>query len=90
VAKVQPVGMKSSVLVHELLPPVGPDSMPEQRRLDYESAYDAFMIKRWNDAKNKLKFMTQDGPSKFLQQFMDMHPSGPPADWDGVIPLEKK
>jgi adenylate cyclase len=90
VATVKPVGMNSSVLIHELLPPVGPDSMPEQRRLDYESAYDAFMIKRWNDAKNKLKFMTQDGPSNFLQQFMDKHPSGPPADWTGVIPLEKK
>jgi adenylate cyclase len=90
VAKVRPAGMANPVLVHELLPAVGPDSLPEQRRLDYESAFEAFMLKRWNDANNKLKYLTQDGPSKFLMDFMQQHPSGPPAEWTGVIPLEKK
>jgi adenylate cyclase len=90
VAKVKPAGMMTPVLIHELLPPVGHDSLPEQKRLDYESAFDAFMIKRWNDTRNKLKYMAQDGPSKFLQAFIDKNASGPPADWDGVISLERK
>ena len=82
--------MLNPVLINELLPPVGPDSMPEQKRLDYESAFEAFMIKRWKDTENKIKFLTYDGPSRFLQEFMSKHPGGPPPDWDGVIPLEKK
>jgi adenylate cyclase len=90
VAKVKPAGMMNSVLIHELLPPVGPDSLPEQKRLDYESAFDAFMIKRWNDTHNKIKYLTHDGPSRFLQEFMNKYPGGAPADWDGVIPLERK
>lgn len=90
VARVKPAGMSMPVLIHELLPPVGPESMPEQKRLDYESAFDAFMIKRWADTTNKLRFLQDDGPGKFLHRFMQEHPSGPPADWDGVIALDKK
>ncbi len=89
-AKVKPAGMSTPVLVHELMPPIGPEAMPEQKRLDYESAFDAFMIKRWTDTTNKLRFLQDDGPARFLQRFMQEHPSGPPADWDGVIPLDKK
>jgi adenylate cyclase len=90
VAKVKPAGMLNPVLIHELLPPVGPDSMSEQKRLEYESAFEAFILKRWKDTENKIKFLTYDGPSRFLQEFMSKHPGGPPPDWDGVIPLEKK
>ena len=47
VATVRPAGMKAPVPISELLPPVGPDSLPEPRRLDYESALDAFQVGRW-------------------------------------------
>jgi adenylate cyclase len=90
VARVLPAGLRTPVLVNELLPPVGPDALPEPKRLDYESAFDAFTARRWADTRNLLRFLGQDGPSEFLQEFMARHPAGPPAEWDGVIPLEKK
>jgi adenylate cyclase len=90
VGTVRPAGMRAPVMVSELLPPVGPDSLPEPRRLDYESALDAFQKGRWNDTRNLLKFLSGDGPSEFLMEFMNRHPDGPPKDWDGVIVLDKK
>jgi adenylate cyclase len=90
VAKVLPAGMQTPVVVNELLPPVGPDALPEPKRMDYESALDAFLARRWQDTRNLLKFLGQDGPGEFLLEFMQRHPGGPPADWDGVIPLERK
>jgi adenylate cyclase len=89
-AKVLPAGMQTPVLVSELLPPVGPDALPEPKRLDYESALDAFLAGRWPDTRNLLRFSGQDGPGEVLLAFMQRHPDGPPPDWDGVIPLEKK
>ena len=69
---------------------MGPDSLPEPKRLDYESAFDAFVAKRWQDTRNLLRFLTHDGPSEFLLDYLQHHPDGPADDWDGVIPLEKK
>jgi adenylate cyclase len=90
VAKVRPAGMAAPALASELLPPVGPDSLPEPKRLDFESAFDAFQAKRWQDTRNLLRFLTNDGPSEFLLDYLRHHPDGPPDGWDGVIPLEKK
>jgi adenylate cyclase len=90
VGTIRPAGMRAPVTVSELLPPVGPDSLPEPRRMDYESALDAFEKGRWNDTRNLLKFLSGDGPSEFLTEFMNRHPDGPPKDWDGVIVLDKK
>jgi adenylate cyclase len=90
VGKVRPAGMRAPVAISELLPPVGPDSLPEQRRLDYESALDAFENGRWNDTNLKLRFLSGDGPSEFLVEFMARHGGTPPAGWDGVIVLDKK
>lgn len=90
-ARVEPAGMSVPVVIHELLPTVGLDSLPEQKRLDYESAYEAmFEKKRWSDASAKLRSLSNDGPSDFLQKFMDKYPQGPSPDWDGIIELEKK
>jgi adenylate cyclase len=90
VGTIRPAGMRAPVLVSELLPPVGPDSLPEPRRMDYESALDAFRAGKWADTKNLLKFLTADGPSEFLLEFMSRHPGGPPPGWDGVIVMDKK
>ena len=52
--------MSVPVVIHELLPTVGLDSLPEQKRLDYESAYEAvFEKKRWADAASKLAAKSQ-------------------------------
>jgi hypothetical protein len=90
VATVRPAGMRAPVPIAELLPPVGPDSMPEQRRLDYERALEAFRAGKWKDTRELLRYLTGDGPTEFLLEFMSRHPEGPPKDWDGVIGLDKK
>jgi adenylate cyclase len=90
VGTIRPAGMKTPVTVSELLPPVGSDSLAEPRRMDYESALDAFKIGKWKDTRDLLKFLTHDGPSEFLLEFMSRHPGGPPEGWDGVISMEKK
>ncbi len=90
VATVRPAGMTAAVAVSELLPPVGSDSLPDSKRLDYESALAAFEAGRWRDTRDLLKFLAGDGPSEVLVEAMNRHPDGPPAGWDGVIGLEKK
>jgi hypothetical protein len=84
--------MSKVLTVSELLPQFTPagDSLPEQDRKDYEAAFDAFAAGRWVDARELLRPLRQDGPSKFLRAFMDRHQGTPPAGWDGVIVLESK
>ena len=76
--------------VAQLLPPVGPDSLAEPRRMDYESALDAFQVGRWKDTRDLLRFLTGDGPSEFLMEFVNRYPDGAPPGWSGVIELETK
>jgi len=90
VATVRPAGIKVPVAIGELLGPVGSDGMSEPKRLDYESALSAFQGRNWKDTRNLLKFLTNDGPSEFLLEHMKQFADGPPADWDGVITLDKK
>jgi adenylate cyclase len=90
VATVRPAGMSAPVPVAELLPPVGPELLTEARRADYESALEAFRVGRWKDTRDLLRFLSDDGPSKFLTEFMNRFQDGAPAGWDGVIGMEKK
>ncbi len=90
-AKVRPYGMDTVLTVSELLPPVvEPGALRERDRRDYEAALDAFLAGRWQDAAGLLHRLPDDGAAQFLLSFMDLHPAGPPAGWDGVIPLEGK
>ena len=91
VARVQPYGMASVLTVSELLPPVQePGAMPEQDRKDYEAALDAFLAGRWADAVQLLRPLRQDGPARFLRDFMQRRQNTPPPGWDGTIVLEAK
>jgi adenylate cyclase len=91
VARVQPYGMTSRLMVSELLPPVQePGAMPEQDRRDYEAALDAFLAGRWADTLQLLRPLRLDGPARFLREFMQRRQSMPPAGWDGTIVLEAK
>ena len=90
-AKVLPYGMTQTVVVNELLPPaVEPGTISERDRRDYEAALDAFLAKRWDDAKDLLHRLPRDGARAVLQTFMQKHNGTPPADWDDVIALEAK
>jgi adenylate cyclase len=86
-AKVVPAGMTQPLQVSELLHPKGePGAMREPYLLDFEAAQAAFQKGQWDVARRKLTFA--DGPSELLKSFMARNPSGPPKDWDGVVPLE--
>jgi adenylate cyclase len=92
-ARIRPYGMDESSMVSELLPPAveqGPGCLPEHHRLDYEAALDAFLQRRWKDAQRHLKFLTNDGPSEFLLNFIKQHAGEPPPNWDGVVTMESK
>ena len=66
--------------------------MSEGQRRTFEAAEAAVRNGKWSDARGKLKnlLMLADGPSQFLQEFLEHHAEGPPPGWDGVIPLMTK
>jgi adenylate cyclase len=82
-ACVRPVGL-DPLTVHEL---IGERRVPGL--LDYDVARKDVAEGRWADARGRLKKLN-DGPSKFLTDFLRTAPDAPPADWDGVIPLKSK
>jgi adenylate cyclase len=89
-ARVQPYGMRRSLLVTELLPPPAElGAMSEPDRRDYEAALRNFMEGRWSGTRDLLMRLPNDKAGHLLLDFMDRHTSGPPTDWQGVIPLPK-
>jgi adenylate cyclase len=90
-ARVQPYGMNTVVEVSELLPSaVEAGAMPERQRRDYEAALDAFEAGRWADARALLAKLPGEGKDQFVSEFMDAHPQGPPAGWNGVMEMKEK
>ncbi len=91
-AKVQPYGMTESFSVSELLPPaaVEPGGLNEAQRLDYEAGLESFLKGRWQETPRFLRFLSQDGPSELLLNYIRERPKGPPDKWDGVIRMESK
>jgi adenylate cyclase len=91
VARVRPYGMKTPILISELLPAsVEPGAMTEQERKDYEAALDAFQEGRWDDTAKLLKRLRGERGADFLSSYMERHSHKPPADWDGIIDMESK
>ena len=81
---------KGACGVSELLPPtVEPGALTERDRLDYEAALDAFEAGRWSDACGLLDKL-QNEAGAFLKDFMKRNGQTPPADWQGVIPMDWK
>ncbi|MBV9123937.1 MAG: adenylate/guanylate cyclase domain-containing protein [Planctomycetes bacterium] len=91
-ARVQPYGMRTTLLVSELLPPaVEPGgTMSEAHRRDYEAALDAFEAGHWSDARDLLRRLPHDGPAELLQQFMERHQQQPPSGWNGLLVMDTK
>lgn len=83
-------GLPRVVTISELFQPAVMESLSDDERGDYDVAVDHFTGGRWPLARRKLESLRHDSASRFLLKFMDDHPSGPPKDWDGVIPLEAK
>jgi len=90
VAVVRPRGLANSLSICELLPPV--EEFPELQQKDilaYESALDSLLERDWVRAFEYLHEVPPiDRVKDFLTVFIAQHRRTPPADWDGVIPLD--
>lgn len=92
IARVQPVGMNTPLMVSELLPPAGPESILTDEHIDaYEQAVDALQTGRWGEAFRLLhQVPAEDRVKDFLTVFIAQHGRTPPPDWDGYIRLPEK
>lgn len=92
VARVLPFGIKTPLMVSELLPPEGPDSILSDAHVAaYEQAVDALQSGQWSDAFRLLHHVpAEDRVKDFLTVFIAQHGRTPPADWQGFIPMPEK
>ncbi len=91
-ARIKPFGLESPLTVSELLQPANESSLLTDEHLDhYKSALAAFLDSRWADAYEELHHVPPEDRGKdMLLSFILKHNHTPPADWDGVIPMESK
>ena len=92
VAKVLPYGMQTPLLVSELLPPAGPESILTDEHIEaYELALDSFLAGDWANAFRLLhKVPAEDQVKDFITVTIAQHRRVAPADWNGVIELPAK
>lgn len=92
VARVLPVGMNTPLMVSELLPPDGPDSvLSDAHILAYEKALDSLQDGNWGEAFRLLhQVPAEDRVKDFLTVFIAQHGRTPPSDWQGFIRLPEK
>jgi len=92
VARVLPVGMRTPLMVSELLPPAGDKSVLTDAHIDaYEHALDALQTGKWSEAFNWLhQVPAEDRVKDFLTVFIAQHGRMPPSDWQGFIRLLEK
>lgn len=90
--RVLPYGMETPLMVSELLPPAGVDSvLTDQHVADYEGAVDALLAGRWSEALELLHALpAKDRARDFLTIFIAQHNYEPPSGWDGTIPMPSK
>lgn len=90
--QVQPYGMDHSLIVSELVPPI--DKLPQltnQHLQDFESGLQEFIAGNWSEAYRCLHSMPADDRAQdFLAMKITQHGRTAPADWDGMIRMEKK
>lgn len=92
VAKVVPFGMKTPLVVSELLPPAGPESVLQDEHIAaYESALEHFIAGDWNEAFRWLhRVPAEDQVKDFLTVTIAQHRRLAPPDWPGYIQLPGK
>jgi adenylate cyclase len=91
-AKVRPAGMRTPLMVHQLLPPSGTPETPDDAAVSaYEAALEALLAGHWDRAFGLLHEVPPgDRVKDFLTVFIASHGRVAPDDWDGVIPLPSK
>jgi adenylate cyclase len=92
VARVLPVGMRTPLMVSELLPPEGDRSVLTDAHIEaYEHALEALHAGKWSEAFNWLhRVPAEDRVKDFLTVFIAQHGRMPPNDWQGFIKLLEK
>ncbi len=92
VAKVIPFGLKTPLVVTEVLPPPGtPGSLTDDDLGRYDEAYAAFTAGDWNAALTLLQQIAPDDRVKdFLMGHIIQHHRVPPEGWAGAIALTSK
>mgnify|MGYP002623344780 CR=1 FL=1 len=91
VARVRPYGMDVELEVSELLPPNDGEQLTDEQIADYESALDAFIDGDWSLAWERLhKVPPADQVKDVLTEVIVRHKRNAPADWKGVIALDRK
>jgi adenylate cyclase len=92
VAKVLPFGIKNPLVVSELLPPAGPDSiLSDEHVAAYEAALGHFQDGDWAEAFRLLhQVPAEDQVKDFLTVTIAQHRRVAPPDWQGVIELPGK
>jgi adenylate cyclase len=91
-AVVTPMGMDTPLTVYELLPPVSEyPVLTDEHLRQYEAALDVFAAGNWSQALEFLHHVpTEDTAKDFLEEFILRHRRVPPANWQGIIPLDRK
>ena len=91
-AKIRPYGLDTPLIVTELVPPTGSESvLTDENLVDYETALEAFLVGEWVKAYELLhKLPPQDRGKDLLTGFILQYNHTPPPNWDGVIPLTSK
>jgi adenylate cyclase len=91
-ARVKPQGLKTPVMVSELLPPVERDScLSDEDIAHYEAGLAEFLRGDWAAAYERLhRVPAEDRGKDLLMSFILKHDHTPPPNWDGVIAIEQK
>ncbi len=92
VARVLPYAMSSPLMVSELLPPEGPESILTNDHVRaYEQAVELLQSGDWSNAFRLLhQVPAEDRVKDFLTVFIAQHGRTPPSDWQGFIRLPEK
>ncbi len=92
VARVQPYGMQTTLMVSELLPPESSSCVLRNADVAcYEQAVDRMEAGDWQEAFRLLHQVPADDRVKdFLTVYIAQHGRVPPPGWRGFIPLPEK
>lgn len=90
-AHVRPKGMDTSIVVTELVQPLGTPGTPSNEHIAaFEEAVKAVVLGQWSSAIEQLNALPDDGAKDFLIRHMAEFNNKPPEDWDGAFSLAKK
>lgn len=90
-AHVRPKGMDTSIIVTELVQPLGTPGTPSDEHIaGFEEAVKAVVTGQWVSAIEQLNALPDDGAKDFLLRHMADFNNTPPEDWDGAFSLARK